>query len=79
MSQQHYIRLSEWAALLFPHERYSAATMGRWVKTRQINPPPVKVGGRWMVRTDAKFIGLSVAAEGPFSDPLVERIMSHGR
>ncbi|WP_325892803.1 excisionase [Grimontia sp. NTOU-MAR1] len=79
MSNYHFIRLSDWAATVFLGEHYSAATMGRWVKTRQINPPPVKVGGRWMVRTDAQFIGLSMAAQGPFSDPLVERIMSHGR
>ncbi|WP_235869890.1 hypothetical protein [Veronia nyctiphanis] len=32
-----------------------------------------------MVKEDARFVGLSAAAEGPFSDPLVERIMTHGR
>ncbi|OEF57926.1 excisionase [Enterovibrio norvegicus] len=79
MNEYQFIRLSDWAAITFPGEQYSPATMSRWVKTHQIKPCPVKVGGRWMVQKDARFIGLSAANEGPFSDPMVERIMNYGR
>ncbi|CZF85930.1 excisionase [Grimontia marina] len=56
MSNYHFIRLSDWAAAVFLGEHYSAATMSRWAKTRQIDQPPIKVGGRWMVRQDARFM-----------------------
>ncbi|WP_434361026.1 hypothetical protein NF212_21730 [Parasalinivibrio latis] len=78
MNDYQFIRLSDWAAAVFPGEHYSPATISRWAKTHQIHPSPVKVGGRWMVLRSARFVGLALHAAYHSGDPLVERILRHG-
>lgn len=60
------VLLSEWASGPngFRHPP-KTATLHRIAKTRQTFPAAVKVGHRWMIDEDARFIGLIGGTEIP--------------
>lgn len=54
-SQSRYITLQEWAKLMFsevPH----ANTLLRWVHDGHIQPQPEKIGRKWQVKRDARYV-----------------------
>ncbi len=78
------VLLSEWAAGPngFRHPP-KTATLNRIAKTRQTFPAAVKVGHRWMIDEEARFIGLVGKTEissnlSPEARRLVERGVKGG-
>ncbi|GLQ72883.1 excisionase [Vibrio penaeicida] len=78
MSHYELIDIATWAESVFPNERYCKNTLSHWAKTKQIFPPPVKVGRKWKCERDARFVGLTDTTQSDITDPLVERIFNHG-
>ncbi|CZF79599.1 MULTISPECIES: excisionase [Grimontia] len=72
-----YVTLKEWAIQTFGFAP-SPSTLAAYAKTKQIQPTPVKFGGKWMCEPNARFIGLSKAQSQSISDPLVARIFKDG-
>lgn len=53
--QSRYITLQEWAATMFskvPHDN----TLLRWVHDGHIQPQPEKIGRKWQVKRDARYV-----------------------
>ena len=53
--QSRYVTLPEWAQLNFskvPHKN----TLLRWVNDGHIHPPPEKIGRKWQVKRDARYV-----------------------
>jgi hypothetical protein len=53
--QSRYITLQEWAKLEFskvPH----ANTLLNWVRNGHIHPRPEKIGRKWHVKRDARYV-----------------------
>lgn len=72
--------LQEWAIEEFGDAAPSTNTLQHYAKHNMISPPPIKVGRKWMVEKDARFIGEVVTPTINKSDnPLLKRILSDGR
>jgi hypothetical protein len=53
--QSRYVTLQEWAALQFskvPHTN----TLLSWVHNGHIQPKPEKIGRKWQVKRDARYV-----------------------
>lgn len=53
--QSRYVTLQEWAVLQFskvPH----ANTLLNWVHNGHIHPAPQKIGRKWQVKRDARYV-----------------------
>lgn len=53
--QSRYVTLQEWAELQFskvPHTN----TLLNWVRDGHIHPKPEKIGRKWQVKRDAKYV-----------------------
>jgi hypothetical protein len=53
--QSRYVTLQEWAATMFskpPHQN----TLLRWVNDGHIQPQPQKIGRKWQVKRDARYV-----------------------
>jgi hypothetical protein len=53
--QSRYVTLREWATMMFskvPHNN----TLLRWVSDGHIHPKPEKIGRKWQVKRDAKYV-----------------------
>lgn len=53
--QSRYVTLQEWAEIMFskaPH----ANTLLRWVHDGHIQPAPQKIGKKWQVKRDARYV-----------------------
>lgn len=53
--QSRYVTLDEWAKLMFsevPHPN----TLLRWVHNGHIQPQPEKIGRKWQVKRDARYV-----------------------
>lgn len=53
--QSRYITLQEWAAMMFsktPHNN----TLLKWVHDGHIQPRPQKIGRKWQVKRDARYV-----------------------
>ncbi len=50
------IPLSTWAKRAFPEGTPHPATLRRWIKRSNIDPPPVKVGKVYYVEPHAEYI-----------------------
>ncbi|WP_373054841.1 excisionase [Vibrio salinus] len=72
-----YMPIREWFQKTFSFVP-SSGTITSYIKTNQIQPKPVKMAGRWMVKSDAVFTGLPQSQNKSISDPLVERIFKNG-
>ncbi|MGQ5289858.1 excisionase [Pectobacterium actinidiae] len=74
------ILLKEWAVDEFGNAKPSNNTLNHYAKHNMISPPPKKVGRKWMVEKDARFIGMISEPTIKQSDnPLLKRILSDGR
>lgn len=63
------IPLYEWAIEEFGDAAPGKATLCRYAKFGMIYPPALKVGLRWMVEKDARFVGLCKPLTSPTIDP----------
>lgn len=61
--------LYEWAIEEFGDAAPGKATLCRYAKFGMIYPPALKVGCRWMVEKDARFVGLSEPLISPTINP----------
>ncbi|GKV88465.1 MULTISPECIES: excisionase [Pectobacterium] len=72
--------LKVWAIDEFGDEKPSNNTLYHYAKHNMISPPPKKVGRKWMVEQDARFIGMiSEPTINKSDNPLLKRILSDGR
>ncbi|MEQ9925719.1 MULTISPECIES: excisionase [Pectobacterium] len=73
-------KLKEWAIDEFGNATPSQNTLNKYARHKMISPPPQKVGRKWMVEQDARFIGMiSEPTINKSDNPLLKRILSDGR
>jgi predicted site-specific integrase-resolvase len=53
--QSRYITLLEWAQMTFSQPPH-ANTLLRWVHDGHIQPQPQKIGRKWQVKRDARYV-----------------------
>lgn len=72
--------LKQWALDEFGDAAPSNNTLNHYAKHNMIAPPPKKVGRKWMVEKDARFVGMIAPPTINRNDnPLLKRILSDGR
>ncbi|WP_032116468.1 excisionase [Candidatus Arsenophonus nilaparvatae] len=52
------INLEEWAKLEFGENAPSERILKKYAKAKMISPPAIKVGRKWMVDHEARYIGI---------------------
>ncbi|MCL6401859.1 excisionase [Pectobacterium carotovorum subsp. carotovorum] len=68
--------LKVWAIDEFGDAAPSSSTLHYYAKHNMIFPPPKKVGRKWMVEQDARFIGMiSEPTINKSDNPLLKRIL----
>jgi len=56
------ITLSQWANNSFSIS-FGAGTLNKWARHGQIFPAPTKIGNRWMVHPNAKYVEKTIEAQ----------------
>lgn len=72
------LTLKEWAQKEYSFPP-SLATLRKWASTGQIYPPATLEGGCWRVQEGATFIGLAPFNIDHSEDPLVVKVLNHGK
>ena len=73
------VSLLEWAKDEFGSEAPSERVLKKYAKGQMIAPPPMRVGRRWMVDKEARFIGVVAEPQLPINvNPKLRRIISDG-
>ncbi len=73
------VSLLEWAKDEFGSEAPSERVLKKYAKGKMIAPPPMRVGRRWMVDKEARFIGVVAEPQLPINvNPKLRRIISDG-
>ncbi|ALO34542.1 hypothetical protein CMT41_07295 [Colwellia sp. MT41] len=56
------ITLEDWAGKSYD-VHFSMATLTKWSREGLINPAPKKIGNRWLVHPDAKYVEKTIEAQ----------------
>jgi hypothetical protein len=73
------LTLHAWAHDEFGEAMPSPQTLQNYAKLNMISPPAKKVGRRWMVEADARYVGILATPEiKPNCNPLLKRILEDG-
>lgn len=56
------ITISQWANNSFSIS-FGAGTLNKWARHGQISPAPSKIGNRWMVHPNAKYVEKTIEAQ----------------
>lgn len=73
------VSLLEWAKDEFGSEAPSERVLKKYAKGQMIVPPPMRVGRRWMVDREARFIGVVAEPQLPINvNPKLRRIINDG-
>lgn len=72
--------LDVWADEEFGNAKPSPQTLKKYAKHNMISPPAVRVGRRWMVEANARYVGMLAKPKinGKIS-PLARRILMDGQ
>lgn len=73
------VSLLEWAKDEFGSEAPSERVLKKYAKGQMIAPPAMRVGRRWMVDREARFVGIIAEPQNPKnSNPRLRRIINDG-
>jgi len=72
--------LYEWADEEFGDAQPSSDTLHKYAKSNMIFPPAQKIGRRWMVEKEARYVGLLAKPQIKATDhPILKRILMDGQ
>lgn len=69
------LTLEEWAADQF-RTPPSPAALRSWIRGGRIQPKPMKVGGRWYIEAEARYVEPEPQEPIPMGGSLISRIVS---
>ena len=73
------VDLEAWAEYEFGDEAPSRRTLYKYAKSHMMVPPALKVGKKWMVDRDARYVGIISKPQLPGnSGDMLRRILSDG-
>ncbi|MGL6117857.1 excisionase [Plesiomonas sp.] len=73
------ISLEKWAQDEFGAEAPSLRTLRHYAKGKMTVPPAVKMGRKWFIDSEARFVGMITAPKiSPNANPKLKRIIDDG-
>lgn len=73
------VTLQVWAKHEFGDYAPCGATLSRYAKFQMMQPPAVKVGNRWMIEKNAKFVGAIMPCLSEDDNAVLKRILMDGQ